>query len=137
MSFENFFKKPIGRDISVEQENEINNLMQEKINQSEIYPLPSEAVETLILEDTLNELEIFQNARLDLIQEMQKAPTLSNIINNPEKYIDDTVGKSVEDIQKWIDELNKEIYMLSKKIIEIKNRIEKVKQIENQNPKLN
>lgn len=137
MSFEDFYKKPIGRDISEEQETVMDNLMQEKINQSEIYPLPSAAVETLILEDTLNELEIFQNARLDLIQEMQKAPTLSNIINNPEKYIDDTAGKSVEDIQKWIDELNKEIYMLSKKIIEIKNRIEKVKQIENQNPELN
>lgn len=137
MSFEDFYKKPIGRDISEEQETVMDNLMQEKINQSEIYPLPSAAVETLILEDTLNELEIFQNARLDLIQEMQKAPTLSNIINDPEKYIDDTAGKSVEDIQKWIDELNKEIYMLSKKIIEIKNRIEKVKQIENQNPELN
>lgn len=136
MSFENFFNKA-GRDVPKSQETAMENLLQEKVIHPENSPIPSAAVENLILEDTLDELQLFQDARLDLLQEMQKAPTLSNIITNPEKYIDDTTEQSAEDIQKWINELDKEIYILSEKVIEIKTRIDKIKQIENQNPELN
>lgn len=135
MSLENFFNKPVGRDMPEEQESKINKLMQERIIPAE--DTPSSIVENLILEDTLRELEIFQNARLDLIEEIKKSPTISVIINNPEDYIDETKSQSVEDIQKWINELDKEIYTLSQKVISIKKKINEIQKIEFQNPELN
>lgn len=83
------------------------------------------------------EIELLKKAKDDLFDEIEKSPTLTKIINNPEKYLDNESGQSVEDIKKWINELDQEIHQITLKIKKLQINIEKLKKLDIDRPELN